>query len=159
MIVVSDTSPICYLILIGEIQLLQQLFDEVRVPQAVLAELLHEYAPAQVRLWAQTLPPWVLVMPNPALSITGLEKLQSGEQSAILLAESILAGTIILDEKAARRVATNRGLRVIGILGVLDEAATRGLVDPALAIGRLKMTNFRSSPALLKSLIDRHGKR
>jgi predicted nucleic acid-binding protein len=41
MIAVVDTSPICYLILIGEIDLLPKLFNQVLAPQAVLAELLH----------------------------------------------------------------------------------------------------------------------
>ncbi|MBI3683321.1 MAG: DUF3368 domain-containing protein [Acidobacteria bacterium] len=42
-----------------------------------------------------------------------------------------------------------------GILGVLGEAATRGLIELAPAIDRLRMTNFRSSPALLKATLDR----
>jgi hypothetical protein len=83
------------------------------------------------------------------------ERLQAGEQAAILLAESIKADIILLDEKAARRIAAARGLRVTGILGVLGEAATRGLVELAPAIDRLRMTNFRSSPALLKATLDR----
>jgi hypothetical protein len=37
-IAVSDTSPICYLILIGEIDLLPKLFSQVLMPQAVIAE-------------------------------------------------------------------------------------------------------------------------
>ena len=49
MIAVADTSPICYLIPIGEIDLLPKLFSQVLAPQAVLAELLHEDAPATVR--------------------------------------------------------------------------------------------------------------
>ena len=45
-------SPICYLILIGEIDLLPKLFSQVLVPEAVLAELLHKDAPPAVRSWA-----------------------------------------------------------------------------------------------------------
>jgi predicted nucleic acid-binding protein len=75
------------------------------------------------------------------------------------LAEYMKADIILLDEKAARRVAANRGLRVTGLLGVLGEAATRGLVELAPAIDRLRTTNFRSSPALLKATLDRFGNR
>ena len=39
MIIVSDTSPINYLVLIGEIELLPKLFGKVVIPQAVLDEL------------------------------------------------------------------------------------------------------------------------
>jgi predicted nucleic acid-binding protein len=35
MIVVSDTSPICYLILVGQIDLLPRLYGQVVIPQAV----------------------------------------------------------------------------------------------------------------------------
>jgi hypothetical protein len=51
MIAVTDTSPLCYLILIGEIELLPKIFSEVLAPQAVIAELHHEDAPAAVRAW------------------------------------------------------------------------------------------------------------
>ncbi len=53
------------------------------------------------------------------------------------------ADVILLDEKAAWRVAVGRGLQVTGLLGVLGEAATRGLVDLATAIDRLRTTSFR----------------
>jgi predicted nucleic acid-binding protein len=159
MIAVADTSPICYLILIGEIDLLPRLFNQVLMPRAVLAELLHEDAPVAVRSWASNLPLWICAKESPDTPTSGLEKLQAGEQAAILLAESSQADIILLDEKAARRVAAARGLRVTGILGVLGEAATRGLVELAPSIDRLRMTNFRSSPALLKATLDRFGKR
>jgi predicted nucleic acid-binding protein len=70
-----------------------------------------------------------------------------------------MADIILLDEKAARRVAATRGLRVTGILGVPGEAATRGLVELASASDRLRMTSFRASPALLKTTLDRFGAR
>ena len=56
MIAVADTS-ICYLILIGEIDLLPKLFSQVLVPEAVLAELLHKDAPPAFRSWASNPPP------------------------------------------------------------------------------------------------------
>lgn len=108
-----------------------------------------------VRSWASKLPSWICVKEIPVLATSGLEKLQAGEQAAVLLAESVKAHIIVLDEKAARRVAVNLSLRVTGTPGVLGEAATRGLVEPTPAIERLRVTNFRSSPALLKSTLDR----
>jgi predicted nucleic acid-binding protein len=157
MIAVADTSPICYLILIGEIDLLPKLFSQVLAPRAVLVELLHEDAPRAVRSWASDLPSWVRAKETPLLATSGLERLQPGEQAAILIAESVKADIILLDEKAARRVATARGLKVTGILGVLGEGSARGLVELAPAIDRLRMTSFRASPALLKATLDRFG--
>ena len=158
MIAVSDTSPICYLILIGEIDILPKLYSQVLVPPAVVAELLHEDAPGAVRDWAANLPSWISVQQNPIGVTVGMEKLQAGERAAILLAESRLADMILLDEKSARRVAADRGLRITGTMGVLGEAAARGLVDLAAAIDQLRKTSFRYSPALLKATLDRFGK-
>ena len=155
MIAVADTSPLCYLVLIDEVDLLRQLFSQVVVPSAVITELLHEDAPEAVRDWAANLPSWVSVRENPVRNTAGLEKLQVGEQAAILMAESISAELILLDERSARRVAAQRGLRITGTLGVLGEAAARGMVDLPAAIDRLRRTNFRCSPALMKATLDR----
>jgi len=65
MIAVSDTSPICYLILIGEIDILPKLYSQALVPPAVVAELLHEDAPGAVRSWAANLPSWISAQQNP----------------------------------------------------------------------------------------------
>ena len=76
MIAVADASPLCYLILIGQIDLLPKLFLHVAVPRAVIAELLHEDAPEAVRTWASNLPEWIGVQKNPPSATAGLEKLQ-----------------------------------------------------------------------------------
>jgi predicted nucleic acid-binding protein len=85
MIAVADTTPICYLILIGEIDLLPKLFDQVLVPTAVIGELLHEDAPDAVRGWAASLPPWLSVKENPVRSTTDVEKLQSANRRQFCL--------------------------------------------------------------------------
>ncbi|MFN0165231.1 MAG: DUF3368 domain-containing protein [Bryobacteraceae bacterium] len=159
MTAVGDSSPLCYLVLIEEIDLLPKLFLRGVVPQAVVAELLHEGAPDAVRRWASSLPAWILAESTPDIVPPGTEKLQAGERAAIVLAESIPADLVLLDEKAARLVAGARGLRVTGTLGLLGEAATRGWVDLALAIDRLRQTSFRCSPTLFKATLDRFGMR
>jgi predicted nucleic acid-binding protein len=65
MIAVADASPLCYLVLIGEIDLLPQCFGRVLVPRAVIAELLHDDAPAAVRSWASNLPAWICAKESP----------------------------------------------------------------------------------------------
>jgi predicted nucleic acid-binding protein len=156
MIVVANTSPICYLQLIGHLDLLSALFERVLIPVAVRDELGDEGAPETVRALVSQLPVWLDVQPVVMRSDSALEKLHPGEREAILLAETLRADLIILDEKAARQLATDRGLRVTGLLGVLDEAATRGFVNLPSAIDRLRQTSFRASPRLLDSLLQRH---
>lgn len=159
MIVVADTSPLCYLILIGEVDVLPKLYSQVLVPSAVIAELLDEDAPAVVSTWAANLPSWISAREDPVGVTAGMEKLQAGEQAAILLAESTADDIILLDEKSARRVAADRGLRITGTLGMLGEAASRGLIDLTVAIDQLTKTSFRYSPALLKATLDKFSKR
>lgn len=66
MIAVADTSTLCYLVLIGEIELLPALFTEVLIPPAVAAELADGRAPDAVRTWSAAPPRWLtLAEPGP----------------------------------------------------------------------------------------------
>lgn len=156
MIVVANTSPICYLLLIGYVDVLPMLFGRVNIPQAVCNELGEEGAPAVVQTWIAQPPAWLEVQHVVTEHDPTLNRLHQGEREAILLAERLGTDLILLDEKAARQVAAGRGLNVTGLLGILDEAATRGLIDLPRSVERLQQTTFRASPPLLKSLLDRH---
>ena len=157
MVAVVDASPVCYLILTGEVDLLKKLFDAVLMPETVLRELLDERAPAPVRSWAASLPPWINIYPDPDV-LTAVGQLDAGERAAIFLAERMKADVIVLDEKAARRAASERGLRVTGVLGLLVEGSARGFIDLPAVLQQLTKTNFRYPPALLRALADRHRK-
>ena len=62
MIVVADSSPLHYLILIGEADLLRQLYSEVTIPAAVAEELSRRASPPEVSAWMSQLPTWVHVV-------------------------------------------------------------------------------------------------
>jgi predicted nucleic acid-binding protein len=55
MIVVSDASPVNYLVLIDAISVLPALFGEVFIPRAVWSELCSNDSPPMVRGWAVSL--------------------------------------------------------------------------------------------------------
>jgi predicted nucleic acid-binding protein len=61
MIIVSNTSPLNYLILIGHINLLPELFQQIIIPQAVYNELFDREAPSLVRNWIATPPDWLKI--------------------------------------------------------------------------------------------------
>ena len=88
-----------------------------------------------------------------------MERLDRGEQDAILLAESVKAERLIIDDLDGRREATHRGLPVIGTLGLLAEAARRNLLDLQQALGALQATNFHVSPGLVEVLLANDAKR
>lgn len=58
MIVVADTSPVLYLILIDRVDLLRGLYAEVIIPDLVAAELRASGSPSVVRTWVQSPPGW-----------------------------------------------------------------------------------------------------
>ena len=156
MIVVSNSSPICYSILIDQIHLLHNMLGTLTVPESVIDELSHQKAPKVVREWAVQLPVWVKVQTVQAEPDPELNRLHPGERDAIVLAQHIEADLIILDDKAARQIAKERGLQVTGLVGILDEAATRGMVNLLDAVERISQTTFRVSPILLKRLLERN---
>jgi predicted nucleic acid-binding protein len=86
-VVVSDTSPLNYLVMIGEITILHRLYDKVVVPFEVLTELEDDGAPAEVLQWVRSQPDWLEVR---RVDIhhgeTALNQLDKGERAAILLA-------------------------------------------------------------------------
>jgi predicted nucleic acid-binding protein len=57
-----------------------------------------------------------------------------GEREAILLAEEVDADILISDDAAARLIASQRGLRFTGTLGILREARDQGLIPSALSL-------------------------
>jgi len=61
MIIVSDTSPLHYLIQIDETHILKDLFGRVIIPEAVNAEMQREKTPSEVRNWITTHPSWLEV--------------------------------------------------------------------------------------------------
>jgi len=61
-LVVADTGPLNYLVLIGEADLLSNLFERVFIPQAVRDELQHAETPPSVREWIDHPPAWIEVV-------------------------------------------------------------------------------------------------
>jgi predicted nucleic acid-binding protein len=152
--VVADTSPLCYLLLIDQIDLLPSLFERILIPKAVAAELAHAAADRKLRAWIAKPPAWLEIREAPPAG-ADLSRLDAGEREAIALAEEVVADLVILDERKARQIALERGLSVTGLLGILVTAADRGLVELREALERLRQTSFRADPKLLSSLLDR----
>ena len=152
MIVVSDTTPLRYLAAIDGLDWLPAIFGKVVCPPEVLAECLHEHAPASLRAWAASTPSWLLITPvSEAARGLPLEvRLDAGETAALCLARQLHADLLLLDERRGRAVAAQLGLAVTGTLGVLVEAGLRGLTDFEAALTLLTtQTNFRMSESVI----------
>ena len=155
-LVISDTGPINYLVLIGHIGVLPILFEKVVMPVAVLDELADLDAPPSVRAWIADPPFWIEVREAPAFSDDDLlASLDDGERAAITLAAAHRAELLLLmDDREGVLVARQKGLAVTGTIGVLDMAAQRGLLDLAEAFARLRNTSFRCPEEIMTSLLD-----
>jgi predicted nucleic acid-binding protein len=158
-LVVTDTSPLFYLLSIGQFDLLPTLFGKVLVPDAVHNELCHPAAPALVREWAASPPLWAVITPVEILGDAALLPLGAGERAAISLALSRRADLILMDERKGARIALNYGVEVVGTLGILALGARRGMVDLADSFARLKGTNFRYRQGIMDSLLDQDAGR
>jgi predicted nucleic acid-binding protein len=154
MTVVSNTTPLNYLILIGRADILSKLYGLVVIPEAVFNELTAASTPELVRGWIANKPPWLVIQQAPSLVAGEMEEIQIGEREAIGLAQAVRSDYVLLDDRRARQRARLRGVKVVGTLGILIKAAEKGLINLNEAIDDLKKTNFRASPELLESLLS-----
>jgi predicted nucleic acid-binding protein len=156
-LVVADTGPLNYLLLIDAVELLPKLFEKVFTPAAVQAELLDPDAPAIVRAWAAQPPQWLEIRSVAAtLDDPAWRALDVGEREPLALARTVNADLVLMDDRAAVAVAVKQGLTVTGTLGVLDLAARQGLIHLADAFTRLKGTSFRYRPEIMDELLAQH---
>lgn len=83
-LVIADTGPVNYLILIGQIDLLPRMFEQIALPVAVQAELSDPIAPQAVQSWIAAPPAWLEIHDTAGLpQVSGLD---DGETAAIALA-------------------------------------------------------------------------
>ena len=122
MIVVSDTSPITALLTINQIDLLRQLYGEVIIPEAVECELrvFHESIPSFIQSKA---------VENSPLLEQLTQTLDLGEAEAIVLAKTLGADLLLIDEALGREAARSEHLPVIGLMGALLIAKKKGLIS------------------------------
>lgn len=159
MIVISDTSPINYLVLIGKQDILHILFDRIIVPEAVQRELSARAAPTRVRQWIAAAPSWIEIRVPSSPPESGLSHLDEGEREAIQLAEELKADLLAIDERAGREEALKRGLPVIGTLRILESAGERELIDCESALAELKSFGFFVSRTLEEDFLLHDARR
>jgi len=160
MLVVADTSPIDYLVLIQHEALLPALYAQVAIPPAVLADLQQSRTPDLVRIWVTHPPAWLEVrQPRQALDARQFPRLGAGEREAIALAQELQAPLLLIDDADGRAEAERHALTATGTLGILENAAIHGLLDLPSALTRLQATTFRARPELFQELLARHAAR
>jgi len=156
MIVVADSGPLHYLILLDQTELLHRFYGQVIVPEAVLRELTFDRAPQPVREWLSKPPSWLRVqgVPSSRLELV-TDDLDLGEREALALAHILRADLLLIDEISGRAEARRQGLRVTGTLGILRIAAEQELIDVPEVLARLRDMNFYVAEDLIRSIFGR----
>lgn len=155
--IVSDTSPINYLALIGELNVLPGLFGEILIPPAVWRELQHSKTPKAAYDWAASLPAWASIAAPMQVDLSmGLD---AGETEAIALALERNIPALLIDERRGREAAEQKFITPIGTINILELADVAGLLDFEQAITKLRATNFRVALSVVNEATSRCRRR
>lgn len=158
-IVVSDTTAITHLAKIKLLHILQALYEEILIPEAVHKEL-SQVNPGQVGALQVLNASWIKVVPvKDKLLVSRLRaSLDQGESEAIALAVERNANVLIIDEVKGRHVAKQLVTKIIGMGGILVEAKRAGIIETVKPhLIALKDTDFRLSDQLLELILEQAG--
>jgi len=162
MIVVSDTSPLNGLVIVGHLPLLQQIYERVLIPPAVADELKRggEDEPRITQVlsvdWIEICQPTNIQLVKTLQTESNLDR---GESEAIALAQELKADELLIDERLGRKEAVRLGLNITGLLGILLVAKRRGLVTEIRPIidSLIQEASFRVSDRLYLEVLIAAG--
>jgi predicted nucleic acid-binding protein len=164
-VVIGDASPLICLSALQHLELLNTLYGEVLVPEAVWQEVTHAPAfatanvpeavrDAQAAGWLQ-----VVSAGNRPL-VTQLETtLDPGEAEAIALAVERKPCLLLIDERDGRQVARALGVQLTGVPGILLRAKTSGHVSAVKPLLKelVDRHSFRLHPHLVRKVLEESG--
>ncbi|MBD2626714.1 DUF3368 domain-containing protein [Trichormus variabilis] len=158
MIVVSDTSPLSNLAIVGCLSILQQIYNKVIIPQGVAEELINASDEEHIIAGVLSLD-WIEVIPATNLELISElrnnSNLDRGEAEAIALAIELNADELLIDERLGRREATRLGLPITGVLGILLVAKHRQLMPAVQPVmdALITQAGFRVSSQLYAEIL------
>jgi predicted nucleic acid-binding protein len=154
MLIICDSSPLVALSLCKELRLLDTLFSEVIIPEKVYTEINKPGKPEaeNIAVWAQG----KVRQAEPQ----GLQQaidlsLDAGETEAIALYWEKSADFLLIDEQKGRRIAFQRGIKIIGTVGILLRAKQEGLIAAISPfVDLLRNSPIRISDELYKRALE-----
>lgn len=156
-LVIADAGPIFSLAIIDKLELLNQLFDEIKIPKAVWEEITWDKSTEFYTKIEQFFKPKVL-------NIKGFNDLtftmDYGESESVILYKELNADFLLLDDKKARKIAENFDIVCIGTLGILSVAKSKGLIKELRPVFKTFLEKNRYySLKLLNKLLVKHDER
>ncbi|MFB2898227.1 DUF3368 domain-containing protein [Aerosakkonemataceae cyanobacterium BLCC-F50] len=157
--VISNTTPLINFAAINRLDILQTMFGQIVIPQAVYDETTGSSFPdSQVVLQAIS-SGWLQVCRVSTIAREISLTLDEGEREAIALAIETGEQRILLDEREARQVAQSLGLQVIGTLGILLLAKNQQIipqVEPLLD-AMIDTAQYWVNPTLYQQVLRQAG--
>ena len=147
-IVISDTSCLIILHKIGELDLLQKVYDSVFTTPEVAQE------------FSQVLPGWIKIerVKNKEYQEFLETQVDLGEASAIALAKEMVSRLLRLDDLKARKLALKVKIKFTGTLGVINKAKQIGVLDQVKPIiEKLLATDFRISENIIDEMLRKNN--
>ena len=154
MLIVSDTSCITNLIQINQFYLLRAIYTQIIITPVVKKELQQFHLLSDTDIEALNL---VIQAPVNIVAVNQLMlQLDAGESESIVLAEELNADFLLVDERKATKIANDRGLTTIGLLGVILLAKQNNYIASAkLLLDDLRLkTTFHFSDSLYNKIIQ-----
>jgi predicted nucleic acid-binding protein len=147
-IIIPDTSCLIFLDKIGELEILQKLYQKT----VVTNEIAEEYM-LPLKKWIK------IESANKKLYQKILEQsVDKGEASILVLALEMENCIVSIDDLKARKTAKKLGLRLTGTLGILYKAKKAGYIQSMnKTIDKLKDADFRISEKIEKELLRLSG--
>lgn len=163
--VICNASPIIGLLAINRLDLLDDLFGEIYIPQAVYQELCvkkekYRCEVEQIQRKVELGKFIIYQVKNENIVKQLYGRLHYGELEVIVGARELNIPLAIIDEISARKMASAFLVDTIGILGILTQAKRTGLLDrvkPELVA--LKKSGYRISDKLYDSVLEQSGER
>ncbi len=154
-IVVADSGPLFSLALISRLDILNALFDEVKIPPAVWNELIFDRSKPDY---------WQLYnfFNSKVNPVTGVNELafvmDYGESESVLLYKELNAHFLLIDDRKARKIAESMKVNCIGLIGLLSIAKDKDLIGPLRPVFEKLLQNKRYySKELLNTILLAHG--
>ena len=155
---VVNTSPIFYLHRLGLLDILNKLYGDITIPEAVRNELEKGHVQGEDVPQLENYP-WIEILRvNLPAYLNLIVDLGLGEAEVLAIATNHPSVLVVLDDKLARRIAKMQGFRLTGTAGVLLRSKEKGLI-PALrpVIEKLLSLNFRLNTDLVKTILELAG--
>ncbi|WP_375579776.1 DUF3368 domain-containing protein [Marivirga tractuosa] len=153
-LVIADAGPIFSLAIVNELELLNQLFNEIKISKAVWDEITLDKSTEFYNKIS-------LFFKDKVSHIKGFNELtfvmDYGESESVILYKELNADFLLIDDKKARNIAENFDINCIGTLGILSVSKDKGLIKELRPLFLTFLDNNRYySIKLLNKILQRH---